>query len=466
MEFDTLVEKLLKSKIRNDLLIEANENNQMLTMIRNQIKQSGDGKLTSRNERASKKQIALYKDCITFMRVIDNAGIGDEQFTAKGNDKKLDIKVIKKAYDVVMRDFEVIFQLFKELSKDRYDRNPYIGAVKKAYDLFKQIDLNDTDDMDKPEWKADAREFGTDKDGHILTRNIPRLDKNDFDENGEMIRKLEKPFKQSTFRRDLIMAISHLRSEVNTPLIDDVLPDAPDSIKKRFNELTFKDKLTQAEVDEVNGYFRRYNGKTSDINQTAKENTYRAESEGLSDEEAKKKQKSSYSALRNQKLKNEREGKRREAIDKNININKIAEKQTTTSFGKVVKAILNKWIENNAPTDTNHKFILYGKMPTGYASAARSTANNLLILIPASSIDTVRAKPNSKPDLAIKEIKGLEQYKGYYCIRIAKDFSFTQDQAKYIDNRRSAKGHLDPWKIEFQKWLGVKSIVTEDIFNY
>lgn len=470
MNLDILVEKL--HGIKKDIITEATTavNNKMFALITNMLKTSGDGKITQKETNVVKKQINLYDDCISFLRCIGTAGVGDEQFTTQGNSKPVGKEGIKAAYKKVMSDFDSVMKQNQGLSKNAYDRNTSIGAINHCYSLFKKININDLSDLDDEDYDAKAEDFPKDKDGHIDPKYLGgSLDKvKDFDEHGKMIKKLPAPFKKTNFRKELVVAVSKLRSSMFQDLLDDVIPGAPKQIIDRFNSLSSKSELTDSEEKEIQDILAKYNGRNQKGIQVANENGYRQTGEGKSEEEVKKDRISTLKGNSASNLKAKREERqlklKTDAKNGVVNEKKVASGQTTATYGKIVKGLIKKWISENAPVDDNHKVIFYGKIPTGYATAESTSILGTFTFIP----DPTSLGGTGKVAEAIKDIKTLTKFNGKYCVRTSKDFAFTSEEMKYVESHASARGNTDSWKTEVQKWLGLKSICTEEIsyFNY
>ena len=209
-DLNFLVEKLCN--IKKEIISEAIStiNNKMFNMLTNMLKEKGDGKIQQTEKGTTRKQIVLYDDCISFMRCIGTAGVGDEQFTLNGNSKPVGANGIRKAYEKVMADFNAYKKNENRLSNKAYDRS-FFAAVDHCYKLFKQIDLNNLAELDDEEWDAKANSFGKDKDGYMPTNNIPKLDKEkDFDEHGKMSKNLPAPFKKTSFRKQKLLILKSL----------------------------------------------------------------------------------------------------------------------------------------------------------------------------------------------------------------------------------------------------------------
>lgn len=465
-----LVEKLYDTK--KEIISEAIStiNNKMFNMLTNMLKEKGDGKIQQAEKKTVRKQISLYDDCISFMRCIGTAGVGDEQFTLNGNSKPVGANGIKKAYEKVMADFDTYKRNENKLSNKAYDRS-FFAAVDHCYKLFKQIDLNNLAELDDEEWEAKAESFGKDKNGYMLTNNIPRLDKEkDFGSNGKMTKSLPSPFKKTNFRKELIIAISKLRGAITQSIIDDVLPGAPEEVKTKFNKLSYKGNITPEEEKEIKNLLDKYNGRAEKGIQVSNENSYR-QAEGKSNEEIAKIKTANLQANSINKQKALRAEKQAELQAKakageKVEI-KVADTYKTNAYTKIVKLLLNKWISENAPADDSHKIVFYGKVPTGYASAKTATSQATLTFIP--TVEGInKAKGAQDLEKALEEIKGLPKFENkYYCLRTSRDYFFTPEEMKYVDNRAAARGNTDKWKIEVQKWLGLKSsTVTESKVNY
>lgn len=469
-DLNFLVEKLCD--VKKEIISEAIStiNNKMFNMLTNMLKEKGDGKIQQTEKGTTRKQIALYDDCISFMRCIGTAGVGDEQFTLNGNSKPVGANGIRKAYEKVMADFNAYKKNENRLSNKAYDRS-FFAAVDHCYKLFKQIDLNNLAELDDEEWDAKANSFGKDKDGYMPTNNIPKLDKEkDFDEHGKMSKNLPAPFKKTSFRKELILAISKLRGAITQNIIDDVLPGASEEVKAKFNKLSYKENITPEEEKEVKNILDKYNGRLEKGIQISNENSYR-QADGKSDEEIAKIKTANLQANAVNRQKELRAEKQREAQEKlkageKMEI-KVADTYKTNAYTKIVKLLLNKWISENAPADDNHKIVFYGKVPTSYASAKTATSQATLTFIP--TVEGI-GKSKGAVDLekALEEIKGLPKFENkYYCLRTSRDYFFTPGEMKYVDNRAAARGNTDKWKIAVQKWLGLKSsTVTESKINY
>ena len=425
-DLNFLVEKLYD--VKKEIISEAIStiNNKMFNMLTNMLKEKGDGKVQQAEKGTTRKQIALYDDCISFMRCIGTAGVGDEQFTLNGNSKPVGANGIKKAYEKVMADFDAYKRNENKLSNKAYDRS-FFAAVDHCYKLFKQIDLNNLAELDDEEWDAKAESFGKDKNGYMPTNNIPKLDKEkDFGSDGKMTKNLPSPFKKTSFRKELILAISKLRGAITQSIIDDVLPGAPEEVKTKFNKLSYKGNITPEEEKEIKNLLDKYNGRA----------------EKQSELQAK--------------------AKAGEKVE-----TKVADTYKTNAYTKIVKLLLNKWISENAPADDSHKIVFYGKVPTGYASAKTATSQATLTFIP--TIEGInKAKGAQDLEKALEEIKRLPKFESkYYCLRTSRDYFFTPEEMKYVDNRAAARGNTDKYKLEVQKWLGLKSsTVTESKVNY